>query len=441
MSKKQSKYANTSFVPKEWNASGAMHCYSKRELRSFVVEVFVSEDVKGDLLQAAVERTLERMPYFGWTLVRVKGLYYYAENDLPFLVAESEGPRVMGGASTNYHMVNVTYSGKKIDFAMFHGFTDGLGLNRFIEATLYHYFCLKDNRSYSDEGIITSKVAYDPQEVADGFETKTDADKEELKKLANSAPRFRVPELDAADGKGPKMYRKPLRIKTEDLLSWCKANGTSPAAAVAVFMAKAVANEHTVEEGVIMSVLPFSLRKYLHVDKTFKNTDAAIFLPVSPTDLRQMPMGEVAGKMRQTMKGQMNEEMAKVLSSSINLVTHLGKKMPFFGLKTTVFSLPEKRPQDTFFVDYVGGLRTNDYADQVTEVRYLNADPSNGSFFVLMSETAGYFHTNITHTFPSDRYYQAFCAVLDELGIPYEKLPCDTYLNPVVELPAEQRRK
>ena len=431
------KHADTSFVPKEWNASGEMHCYSKGDLRSFVVEVFVSEDVKGDLLQAAVNRTLERMPYYGWTLVRVKGLYYYAENDLPFEIAESAEPRVMGGAATNYHMVDVTYSGKKIDFAMFHGFTDGLGLNRFIEATLYHYFCLKDGCEYNDEGIVTSKVAYDPQEVADGFETKMDTDKEELKKLANSVPRFRVPELDADNGKGPMMYRMPLRIKTEVLLSWCKENGTSPAAAVSVFAAKAVANEHNVEEGVIMSVLPFSLRKFLHVDKTFKNTDSAIFLPISPADLRSMPAGELAGKVRQTMKKQMNEQMATVLSSSINLVTHL----PFFWLKTKVFSLPEQRPQDTFLVDYVGGLRTNDYADQVTEVRYLNADPSNGSFFVLMSETAGYFHTNITHTFPSDRYYQAFCAVLDELGIPYEKLPCDTYLNPVVELPLEQRVK
>ena len=91
------KYAETSFVPKEWNASGAMQCYSSRELRSFVVEVFLSEDVEGDLLQTAVNRTLERMPYYGWTLVRMKGLYYYAENDLPFAIAESEGPREMGG--------------------------------------------------------------------------------------------------------------------------------------------------------------------------------------------------------------------------------------------------------------------------------------------------------------------------------------------------------
>ena len=30
-------------------------------------------------------------------------------------------------------------------------------------------------------------------------------------------------------------------------------------------------------------------------------------------------------------------------------------------------------------------------------------------------------------------------ALLDELGIPCEKLPYESYLNPVVELPREQR--
>ena len=122
----------------------------------------VSEEVRGELLQQAVEKTLRRMPYYASTFVRKKGLYYYADNDLPFLVAESEKPRVVGGEITNYHMLDVTFREKKISFAMFHGLCDGLGFNRFIEAVLYHYFCLKDGKTYSDEGIWTEKIPYDP---------------------------------------------------------------------------------------------------------------------------------------------------------------------------------------------------------------------------------------------------------------------------------------
>lgn len=56
-----------------------------------------------------------------------------------------------------------------------------------------------------------------------------------------------------------------------------------------------------------------------------------------------------------------------------------------------------------------------------------------------MSETAGYFHISFSQTFDSDRYRRAFAKVLEEQGIAFELLPASTYLNPLVELPAEQR--
>jgi hypothetical protein len=56
-----------------------------------------------------------------------------------------------------------------------------------------------------------------------------------------------------------------------------------------------------------------------------------------------------------------------------------------------------------------------------------------------MNETAGYIYINFTQNFNNDRYYLAFATILDELGIPWEKLPYETFLNPEVELPPEQR--
>ena len=124
------------FEAKEWNACGATQFYGREKKRSYIVEVSLSEDIRGDLLQQAVDRTLKRLPYYRSTFVRKKGLYYYADNDLPFLVAQSEKPRVIGGEITNYHMLDVTWWKNKISFAMFHGLCDGLGFNRFIEAVL-----------------------------------------------------------------------------------------------------------------------------------------------------------------------------------------------------------------------------------------------------------------------------------------------------------------
>ena len=431
------KTADTGFAAKEWNAGGAMHFYGSEKPRTFIVEVYTADPVKGDLLQAAVDRTLERMPYYRQTFVRKKGLYYYADDDLPFVAAESEKARPVGDAATNYHMLDVNYFGCLIRFSMFHGLCDGLGLNRFIEAVLYHYFCLKDGREYPDEGIFTSKVPFDPAETCDVYETKTKARLRDLGKINKDKKRFRLPEVDA--NRGPLMFRLPLKIRTGDLLAWCKASSASPSTAVTAILGKVIAAERDVRKGVIMSVVPFSMRKYLHAEKTFKNCASAVFLPMKPEDCRDLPAGELAAKLRTQLKTVLNEEWSVLMVSSCNLIINLGRKMPFYWLKNKLMALSENNPQDTFSVDYVGGLRTGEYSNQVTEVRYLNPDVFKGSLFVTLSETAGYFHINFNQTFDSPVYYDGFVKALGDLNIPCEKLPGDTYLNPEVELPGEQK--
>ena len=91
--------ARPRFEAKEWNACGATQFYGREKKRSYIVEVSLSEAVRGDLLQRAVDKTLQRLPYYRSTFVRKRGLYYYADNDLPFMVAQSEAPRVIGGAT------------------------------------------------------------------------------------------------------------------------------------------------------------------------------------------------------------------------------------------------------------------------------------------------------------------------------------------------------
>lgn len=425
------------FEAKEWNAAGATQFYGREKKRSYIVEVTLSDGIRGDLLQQAVDKALKRLPYYRSTFVRRKGLYYYADDDLPFLVAESENPRVIGGKITNYHMLDVTYRGDRISFAMFHGLCDGLGFNRFIEAVLYHYMCLRDGKEYSDEGIFTERIPYDPAEETDVHIVRRKANIKDLKAITSKDKRFRLPEL--MDNKVEKMYSLPLRVKTGDFLGWCKANAASPAAAAGAIMTQAIARENEIREGVIMTVVPTSLRKPLNADKTFKNCYGAIFLSTTPEEARSLSSGELAARLRTMMKEQMSGEFPKLVCAGINTVIHLGAKMPTFGLKNKVMAMGENNPQDTFFVDYVGGLRCNDYADRIVHVRYLNAPPANGASFVLMSETAGYFHINFTQTVESDRYYRAFASILEELGIPCEKMPFESYLNPVIELPPEQR--
>lgn len=90
-------------------------------------------------------------------------------NPLPFEVAETQTLRRVGGAQTNWHCVDVTYWNDTAWFSMFHGFCDGLGLNLFIEATLYNYFCIRDGKQYAVEGVRTPDSPVLPEEEKDAF--------------------------------------------------------------------------------------------------------------------------------------------------------------------------------------------------------------------------------------------------------------------------------
>ena len=46
------------FEAKEWNAAGATQFYGRERKRSYIVEVTLSEEIRGDLLQQAVEKAL-----------------------------------------------------------------------------------------------------------------------------------------------------------------------------------------------------------------------------------------------------------------------------------------------------------------------------------------------------------------------------------------------
>ena len=102
--------ASPRFVAREWNACGATQFYGKDRKRSYIVEVSLSEDVHGDLLQQAVDKALQRLPYYGSTFVRKKGLYYYADPTWDLGKSEAEYEYFLKGAADfPAHPGNITF--------------------------------------------------------------------------------------------------------------------------------------------------------------------------------------------------------------------------------------------------------------------------------------------------------------------------------------------
>ena len=67
------------FEIKERLWSGTSTLYTDEPIRSFVVEVELTSNVDGGVLQEAVDDVLARAPYFSDALVERDGTFYYAK--------------------------------------------------------------------------------------------------------------------------------------------------------------------------------------------------------------------------------------------------------------------------------------------------------------------------------------------------------------------------
>ena len=155
-----------SFEKKELALSASPYVYLPMDIPTYVVEITHRDEINGELLQQAVNRTLTRMPYLADSFTVEKAAVWYAKNPLPMEVGHTASLRRVGGPETNYHMLDVTWDGNITWFSMFHGFCDGQGVNAFIESVLYHYYCRKDGVEYEANGVRTDKEVMSDAETS-----------------------------------------------------------------------------------------------------------------------------------------------------------------------------------------------------------------------------------------------------------------------------------
>ena len=257
------------FKEKEMAFSATPYVYLAPDIPVYTVEVSHREEIDGDLLQRAMERTLTRMPYASDTFTVEHGAVYYAENPLPMTVAHTDKIRRVGGSETNWHMLDVTWDGNKTWFSMFHGFCDGQGLNSFIESTLYHYYCMKDNTEYESNGIRNDKGELTEAETF-----------EPCSKTYEVSPEFKMPERKEQ----PVPYHIPeivfnpdgevlengFHLRSDAFMAFVKGNGTSPAVMFSMLVGEAILRVHPDADAPIVANAPVSVRRMLGCEETFK---------------------------------------------------------------------------------------------------------------------------------------------------------------------------
>ena len=157
--------------------------YNKRDTRSLRVSATLKEEIKPDILQSALNETLESRPQF---LVRIRrGIFwhYLERSDARAEVTLEEDrpcPLLYGSEYNGVLHFKVSYFGKRINLDLFHALSDGTGAMEFLQILVGNYLRLLYPNEVGEELAGSSASAGDLEE--NSFERFYD------KKLKASAP-------------------------------------------------------------------------------------------------------------------------------------------------------------------------------------------------------------------------------------------------------------
>ena len=418
------------FQIKDMNYSGVSQLYRSKPARAYVVEVGLSGNVRGDILQEAVNATLRRMPYCADALVERNGDFYYAVNPLPFEVAQTDTLRRVGGAQTNWHCLDVTYWNDTIWFSMFHAFCDGLGLNLFIEATLYNYFCIRDGKQYAAEGVRTPDSPVLPEEEKDPF-AQSYALPEGYNMNFFAEKYLHLPEID--EKSLDYMYGVPVRVKEDEFMRFVRENRSTPVAMLHVLMAGAVQAVHPENDQTVGALVPASYRRHLNAENTFKNCSGALRLPFRMAEMAGLSFEEQAQRSRALLKQANDVNMARFLANRLGgALRQISAGIPNFAGRLPYLDFQKTSTNDTYMIDYVGGLKAGEYAREIVRTKYMatNIERNFNTVTLYISATSGFFHFEIVRAFESGAYVDAFLDQLTLHGIAFTREPESRYVTP-----------
>ena len=209
----------------------------KKDTRVFRFYCQLKEDIQADLLQKALEETMEHYPVFSMVLRKGLFWFYLEQRDLPAKVEEEKRPPCSEIYVPDHKtlLFQVSYYKTRINFEVFHALTDGTGAMLFLKELVSNYLIL----CHPEE--IFSKVSED-------MLTETDFEEDSFSQYYTGKKSEKEKSRPAYQIKGEYLEQEEMEI-TEILLSaeavhkCAKAHGVSVTAYLAAALVYAVYEE------------------------------------------------------------------------------------------------------------------------------------------------------------------------------------------------------
>lgn len=391
------------------NYAGIPYLYRKNGAVSTVMEIIMKEPVNGELLQAAVNFTVSRHPYFKSSLQERNGDYYIAENEMPFDVTETAHLRKLGSKELHFHLIDVTYSGKQIFVAFHHALCDGLGARRFAETLLCYYSELNYGISIENGDGTLPKAG----DILDPFAHGMYPVDRSVPMPESVKDGYVLPETpDEMDGDTD--YRWAFTLDNDSLMTYGRSIGASPAIVVALLMSKAIHTVHPQSEVPVLCSMASSLREGLHAENTFKNCVNSINLPYDPNQ----SFAEQAKAYKQIIRAHKEENYVKQCANSMVYLFSKLDEMPTIEAKKQVMAMFDHIRINSYSLSYTGRLDLTE-CEKYIESMHLYSGGNNGLFVNMMS-IGNTTTVDVLQSFTDEVYVDAFRQLLSDAAIAYK---------------------
>lgn len=148
---------------------------NKRWNNVFRVSVYLKEDVDPEILQKALNKTIDRFPHLDVTLRRGMFWHYFQTmQTYPKVQPEVEYPCRTMELNKKTHLFRVLYFKNKISFETFHSLTDGTGAVCFLNTLVACYLVYTGKQINTDELLADFNDKPSPEEIEDSFRRYAD---------------------------------------------------------------------------------------------------------------------------------------------------------------------------------------------------------------------------------------------------------------------------
>ena len=385
-----------------------------------------------DILRRAVDRTMQRYPYFCVELQKKEGQYIFAENHRPVVITHSMNGVDLNSEESNYHMIAFCWQDGWIILDVFHGMTDGTGAYEVLRTLLYYYCSERYDIQLDEEGIRLAGDVISAEEWDDPVACRNDLPMPEQKGQMPDALNL-IAAADLEEDHRPTVYS--VAISESEFMKFSLDNDGSPGTMVSLLLSRAIAKLYPDATDVIRIALCVNQRKALHAPLAHQSLVGGAILEYKEK-LRDWSLDMQATAYRGMVFAQTQEENVlrgvAVNKGIIGMLLSKESDQVRLELSKQVKAMTTRAV--TAVVSYVGKANYKKTEQYIRDFRAWTI-PVGDELLIEISAVNGRFTLDFLQMFSSPVFVNAFLKELEENGMEYDLQDVNDLKLPDIRLP------